>query len=235
MKMSAENGMNSVVRSRKVSLWLGLLAVVAFLPAATAPRPARAEQPVPSLDVVPADAAFYSVMLRNREQYDAVVHSKAFAKIRDLPYVQMGLGTLQVMAADPDSPLGVFDAARRDTKLLAFLADILSDEVFVYGGPDFNQAAELVQSVNRDMQVGSIMTAMKGNARGSNADEIQGQALVRGLVNHVDLIRIPELVIGFKVKNRALAKEQLARLEVEPANGPRRPAQVGEMPEANDR
>ena len=68
------------------------MAVAAFLLAASVQAPARAAQPVPSLDVVPADAAFYSAMLRNREQFDAIVNSKAFAKIKDLPYVQMGLG-----------------------------------------------------------------------------------------------------------------------------------------------
>ena len=73
---------------RKVSLFGGLLAVAAFLLATSVQAPARAAQPVASLDVVPADAAFYSALLRNREQFDAIVNSKAFAKIMDLPYVK---------------------------------------------------------------------------------------------------------------------------------------------------
>ena len=44
-------------------------------------------------------------------------------------------------------------------------------------------------------------------------EEIQGRAFVQALVNQVDLIKFPELVIGFKVKDKALAKEQLDRLE----------------------
>ena len=114
----------NMLRSKSVSP-LGLLAVAAFLLAAMVQTPARAAAPVPSLDIVPADAAFYSVMLRNREQFEAIVNSKAFAKIKDLPYVQMGLGMYNMQAADPDSPAGKFEAARRDPEVkrsLAFLA-----------------------------------------------------------------------------------------------------------------
>ncbi len=89
---------------RKVSLFGGLLAVAAFLLAASVQAPARAAQSVASLDVVPADAAFYSALLRNREQYDAIVNSKAFAKIMELPYVKQGLQALEAQTGAPDLP-----------------------------------------------------------------------------------------------------------------------------------
>ena len=44
-------------------------------------------------------------------------------------------------------------------------------------------------------------------------EEIQGRAFVQALVKQIDLIKFPELVIGFKVKDQALAKEQLDHLE----------------------
>ena len=59
-----------------------------------------------------------------------------------------------MQAADPDSPAGKFEAARRDPEVkqsLDFLADLFSDEVFVYGGPSFNQAVELVQGTFGDV------------------------------------------------------------------------------------
>ena len=206
------NGMNSVPRS-------GLLAVAAFLLAATVQAPALAAKPVPSLDIVPADATFYSVMLRNREQLNAIVNSNAFAKLKALPYVQMGLGLYQLQAASPDSPVGKFEAARRDPevkKSLAFLADLFSDEVFVYGGPDFNQAVELLQGIYGDVLFGGpFMAGISGEtARGARMEEIQGRAFVRSLVSQIDLIKFPELVIGDKVKDKALAKEQLDQLEL---------------------
>ena len=202
---------------RKLSLGFGLLAVATSL--LFAAGPALAANPVPSLDVVPADAAFCSVTLRNREQFDAVVNSRAFAKIKALPYVQMGLGLYSMQAADPDSPLGKFEAARRDPELkksLDFLADIFSDEVFVYGGPGFNQTIELFQRTYSAVQFnGSIFMAdMKGKTRTGRMEEIQGRAFVQALVKQVDLIKFPELALGFKVKDKALAKEQLDRLEL---------------------
>jgi len=210
MNMLNGNGMNSVLRS-------GLLAVVAFLLAATVQVPALAAKPVPSLDIVPADAAFYAVMLRNQEQLDAIVNSNAFAKLKALPYVQMGLGLYQMQAANPDSPVGQFEAARRDPevkKSLAFLANLFSNEVFVYGGPGFNQAIELLQGIYGDVLFGGpFMAGISGEARGTRMEEIQGRAFVRALINKIDLIKFPELVIGDKVKDKALAKEQLDHLE----------------------
>ena len=59
--------------------------------------PARAEDKKPdsSLALIPADAAYYGAMLRNREQIDAVAKSKAWAKIKNLPLVQMAWGMLE--------------------------------------------------------------------------------------------------------------------------------------------
>ena len=187
--------------------------------------PARAAGPVPSLDIVPADAAFYSAMLRNREQYDAIVNSKAFAKIKAIPYVQMGLGMMQAQAGGPGSPLGQFEAARNNPdvkKSLDLLADLLSDEVFVYGGANVNQALELLQGTYSDVYFSSLMEGFQHGfeqartgkkAPQAEAEDLAGRIFVRALVNRIDLIKFPDLVIGFKAKDKALAKEQLDKLE----------------------
>jgi len=203
---------------RKVSLGFGLLIVAAYLLSAAAEGPALAAKPVPSLDVVPADAAFFSAALRNREQIDAVINSKAFAKIKALPYVQMGLGFYSMQAADPNSPVGRIEAARRDPevkKSLAFLADICSDEVFIYGGPGFNRLIELFQRTYGAVQFGPAMAAIHGQAQRVHMEEIQGRAFVQALVDQVDLIEFPDLVIGLKVKDKATAKEQLDHIEMD--------------------
>ena len=119
-------------------------------------KPALAAKPVPSLDLVPADAAFYSAMLRNREQFDAIVNSKAFAKIKALPYVQMGLALYANAGRRPGFAPGPVRGrpprSGSSSRSLNFLADLLSDEVFIYGGPSFNQAVELLQGVYGDVQ-----------------------------------------------------------------------------------
>ena len=198
---------------------MGLLAVAALLLATHGASAGAAAQAVPSLDIVPADAAFYSAMLRNREQLDAIVNSKAFAKIRALPYVQMGLGMLQPRPLNPESPIGRFEAVRNDPEVkrsLTFLGDLFSDEIFIYGGPSFKQAVELCKaSMGTFISAASWRSHRAAGTRGGkpSTEEIQGRVFVRALVKQVDLIKFPELVIGGKVKDKALAKEQLDHLE----------------------
>jgi hypothetical protein len=206
---------------RNVSRIFALPVVTALLWAALAPTAALAAKPVSSLDIVPADAAFYSSMLRNREQYDAIVNSKAVAKIKELQYVQMGLAVLQIQTADPESPVGKIMAAMNDPevkKSMDFVTDLFSDEVFVYGGPSFYKAVELFQGWYTDAQVAAfeagIREAQEQATRGRTTRKDDGdRAFVQALIKHVDLINIPDLVMGFKVKDQAVAKQQLEKLE----------------------
>src|SRR4051812_37019791 len=69
--------------------------VVACLWPAPAPAADPAAKTGTSLDLVPADAAFYTASLRNREQLDAVLKSKAYAALRELPAVKEALGKVQ--------------------------------------------------------------------------------------------------------------------------------------------
>ncbi len=220
-KSVLRSGMDVGLRRRRLPLVLGLLAACGLL--AVMVVPARAAGPVPSLSIVPADAAFYSAMLRNQEQLDAIVNSKAYAKIKALPYVQMGLTLLQMQAADPESPIGRFEAARHDPEVkrtLNFLGELFADEVFIYGGPSFNQAVELFQGTFGEYNSANFMAGFNQGfqrARGGTAPavtpEVQARAFVQALIKRMDQIKFPELVIGFKVKDKALAKEQAARIE----------------------
>ena len=56
--------------------------------AAFAPAAQAQGNPDISARLVPADAPFYSAALRNREQYDLVVNSRAFKALKELPAVQ---------------------------------------------------------------------------------------------------------------------------------------------------
>ena len=203
--------------ARKVSLGFALL-LVALL-GLTAAAPALAAKPAASLDIVPADAAFYSAMLRNREQFEKIVNSKAFAKLKALPYVQMGLGLYQMQAADPSSPVGQFEAARRDPKLkkaLNFLADLLSDEIFVYGGPSINQTIDLLQGFINDAQYASVARGIREAQEGAkkpHAKEFGDREVAQAFIKRINLLKFPELVIGFKVKDKAVAKELLDELD----------------------
>src|SRR5689334_9127931 len=72
-----------------------LILIGVALWASAAPARAEDKKPDSSLALIPADAAYYGAMLRNREQIDAVAKSKAWAKIKNLPLVQMAWGMLE--------------------------------------------------------------------------------------------------------------------------------------------
>ena len=115
-----------------------------------------------SLKLIPDDAAFYSSMMRNREQFEAIAKSNAWAKIMEMPVVQMGLSLYNMQLANPDSSPAKIDAALKNPemrKILDLLADMASDEVFVYGDKNFVDFMKLFQIVNGANSFGPLKAA----------------------------------------------------------------------------
>ena len=54
------------------------------------------------------------------------------------------------------------------------------------------------------------MMQLTGRSPSSRPQQIQGMLLFSVLAENTDLIRTPDLVIGFKLKNKELAAEHLA-------------------------
>jgi hypothetical protein len=170
-----------------------------------------------SLKLIPADAAFYSSMLRNREQFEAVKNSKAVAKIMQMPIVQMGLLMYNAQAQSPGSPLAQFEAALENPesrKIVDLLVDMVSDEVFVYGDKKFVDFVELFQIVNTAQSFGPMTAQITGETEGRSPGQLQGGAVLSALAKNTKLMGLPNVVVGFKLKNADLAKEQLIKLEV---------------------
>jgi hypothetical protein len=148
-------------------------------------------------------------MLRGREQVEAILHSRALAKLKQLPTVQMGLAFYQMQAGSPESVPGKIQKALEDPQvkeLLALLADMFGQEVFFYGDLSSIDLLELVQQIQRSSQFGQI--ANKG------APKAQAQAMLRILTQNVNRVKAPSLLAGFKLSNRQRAVEQLAKLEL---------------------
>jgi hypothetical protein len=166
-----------------------------------------------SLRLVPDSAAFYAAALRGREQVELVLNSRAFAKLRQLPIVQMGLGLYQMQAATPDSIPGKIQQALEDPQvkeLLALLADMFGQEVFLYGDMSSIDVWELIQQMQRGGQVGQIVGALGGK----NPGRSQAQMTLQVLAENVARVRVPNFVVGFKLNDRQRAVAQLAKLEL---------------------
>jgi len=204
-----------LVRSRR-GLLTCLLVIVTF--GLVCEQPVRAAEPVKetsSLSFIPADAAFYGSSLRNREQYDRLVNSKAFARIKAMPFVQQMLVLAQLQLSNPSNPLGRISAALEDpqnSELLKLVGDMVSHEIFVYGDADFSEAVALFVRINSANQLATVQALVGGGADQSIA---QRRGILLALNQNRDRLKIPAMVIGFKLSDAAPAKTQLKRLEDE--------------------
>jgi hypothetical protein len=167
-----------------------------------------------SLKLIPEDAAFYSSMLRNREQVDLIAKSKAWAKVKAMPIVQMGISMYQMQLGVSESGPGKLQTALQNPevrKVIDMATEAVSDEIFVYGDESCIDFLQLVQNVMNDMHYGPVV--MQANGEGGGPD-VQKKVMIASLAENVDLIGVPNFVVGFKVKNVDLAKEELIKLEM---------------------
>jgi hypothetical protein len=168
-----------------------------------------------SLKLIPADAAFYSSMLRNREQIEAIKKSKAWAKIMDMPVVQWGLSMYNMQAQSPGTgPAKVEEVLQNPEtrKVVDLASEMASDEIFIYGDKNFADVLELIQNAVSASRYGPLVMQMTQKEHGKHRD-MQAAAVISAVAEDAKLIAVPNLVVGFKVKNTELAKEQLIKLE----------------------
>lgn len=168
-----------------------------------------------SLKVVPADVAFYSTMLRNREQFEAIKNSNAWAKIVQMPVVQMGLAMYGMQAQSPGTPAAKADEVLHNPEVLKvaqLLGDMTSDEIFFYGDKSFTDFVQLMQEVNSASRFGPAIMQITEKEHSPRRD-MQATAVISALAEDVKLINVPNFVVGFKLKSTDLAKEQLIKLE----------------------
>ena len=153
-----------------LALAIALVAMpcLAAAPAGKAPSAGPLQKLDTAMKLAPADAAFYASVLRNREQIAAIGHSHAWAKIRQMPIVQMGLSLYAAQASVPDSYPARFDAMLQNPevrKILALATDMVSDEVFVFGDKDCVEFMGLLQDVNVATSYGPMLLQATGQAQ----------------------------------------------------------------------
>jgi hypothetical protein len=194
------------------SLPLAGLALLLAAPALPAQEVGKAAS---SLEIVPADAYFYSAMLRNREQLEAVLHSKAWAKLTDLPFVKMAWQFVEAGWNQPFGPQAKIKEwydDKENQQLIRLLGEMFSDEVFVYGG---RHSADFFALLG-ELQTANQFAPLQALLQGKNAPQGpfgQARILMQALAANADLIHAPDLVVGFRLKDTKRAHTQLKRLD----------------------
>jgi hypothetical protein len=190
--------------------------IAALVAALALVAPCRADLPAAAFKQLPADTAFYSSMLRNREQVDIVLKSKAWAKLMDLPAVKFGLKTFNEQFAHPDAqfaPVVSFLKQPENKELLEALGEIASDEIFIYGSSGWVDLSNLMIQLTGAVQFGPLLAQVNPENRGKNPAELMARIGLQRLAQNVNLIHVPDLVIGFKTKDASKVEAQIKRLE----------------------
>lgn len=179
--------------------------------------PAAAADPKPAdtaLDKVPADAAYFRSALRLGETADTIAKSRAWKEVWNDPQVQKLWDQVRAgydAGEGPFAEVKKFLADPANAELPALVRDAVSNEVFVYAGPGVGDALALLQEMNGAARFGGAFAqAFGGPGEKGNA---QARAALQALAENPDRLKVPELVVGFKVSDPAKVAAQLKRLD----------------------
>jgi hypothetical protein len=205
-----------MLQHARFCIWHRIVAVALLVGCLPASAPAvDALKESTALKFVPADAEFFVAGLRQREQYDIFVNSKAFAKLSSMPMVQWGMFMAKAQWENPQNPqiAGIKQAMQQpeNQQLVELLKDAVSSEVFMYGEPGFGAAIGVMNQLNAASNAGQFEALAAGEA--SEAGKYQLQKVIEVLEQQGDQLKFPNSVIGFRLTNSDAAVAQLARLE----------------------
>ena len=170
-----------------------------------------------SLDWVPASATVYSSSLRLKEQIDEIAESNAWKKLIEIPSIAMGWQMAQMQINNPEGPAAIFWQLMElpENQQLAKLAgEMFSDEIVFYAGEDFPKFMELLSIVQGSRLAPMIEAMNAGNGGMVNPNDARMRALAEAVAEDPELLTVPDMVLAFKVKDKAAGETQLKRLEV---------------------
>lgn len=189
--------------------WLALLGVL------LAPATVRAADPPKetALAKAPADAEYYRSMLRMGETIDIIGKSQMWKQIWDEPALkEFRKKAFESLQGEDFAPVRKFFADPANSELPALAIDALSNEVFLYTGAGTGDVISLFQELAGGMRFGSAFQKLldQGNADPTRA---RVRILLQSLSEKPERIRIPDLVIGFKVSDSTKVATQLKRID----------------------
>ncbi len=211
-------------RSARWALAIGMLASILTTGVLAVPASAQSLRNNTSLKFAPADSSFYLCLLRNREQMERLLHSRAFARFQSMPFVQQGWEQLQ--QNEDWQKLKTFFEQPENQQLQKVLIDALSHEVFLFGD---ERCADWFSALSRFGNAVN-MAQLRAATSGQSPEEVIRGELAAILTENPELFQIPSVVWGFRVSDEAAAQQQLDRLELL-----LRQVMQREMPELLDR
>ncbi len=210
------------VRSPRVAIaGLVLIGMLAPTTLRAAESTAAASKIAASLEFVPADISFYSVTLRGAEQIQIIRQSKAWAKFKSLPSVMQAWDQFDSQWKDGSlSFVRQIMSLPENEQLVSLLAEMVSQEVFVYGDPQCAVTLDLASQIMNTARFSGLAEQIRKLKDGGSDDDAAddklagARAVLDTLDENADDVEMPGIVFGFKLKDRTAAQTQLKRLEV---------------------
>jgi hypothetical protein len=194
-------------------------ALLAGLALVAAHHPARAADDVKaatSLSKVPADVAFYAASLRNKEQVQRFYKSNAYKTLRTLPIVKEGYAKAMAELEKAGGPLEMykkFTADEENKELVSILLGAVSNEVFMYGGKEWNDFMTVYMQTYMGMSFAPLQAILSGRLNPEEINKSQVRGALLALQQNREKLKIPEFVIGFRLSEPKKAVAQLDRLD----------------------
>lgn len=136
-----------------------------------------AEKTGTALDFAPVNTAFFTSLLRNREQFDLVVNSQAFARLKSLPAVaQMWNSVRAELTPQPDAdgdsnPLQKLLEDPANLALIPLVTDAASNEVFILGDEGFVELGKLFVEATTVARLAGEKSAKEHAKKKKKADD----------------------------------------------------------------
>jgi hypothetical protein len=193
-----------------------LVAGVALLTAAPTARAADPPKPAETaLGKVPADADYFRSALRLGETVEIIGKTRAWQQLWNDPTVRELWKKVRASydAGEGDwAPLKQFFADPANAELPALVADALSNEVFVYAGAGTGDILALLQEAGGGAQYGPLFQGLFGGGK-VEPDRARVRGALLALAEKPERLRVPDVVVGFKVSDPRKVATQLRRLD----------------------
>jgi hypothetical protein len=158
----------------------------------------------------------YCSSLRLGEQIEIIGKSHAWKKLTELPAVQMGLGFYQMQAAMPNSVPAKIQGLLTDTQWQAtrgLLADMFAHEVFFSTDQDTVKLLQVFQEISSAVRFGPALAQLSDPGLKAEPGKIQAKLILATLLEHIDAIKMPSFLLGFRVSDTQRAAQELKRWE----------------------
>lgn len=184
------------------------LSCLVLLQLSLSSRAAEEKPAISALDLVPADAAFFTSWSRQGEQFNALRRSQAFADLIAIPRVREVLGPLLLGQFDKNNPAHVTMKQWLSQPFIQVGLGALRHEIFVYGDAEFTAMVDRCRHAIR----ASDKARLEATAAGKTNRQAE-LASARAIVCHLHRLHVPGLVVGFKADDPMRARVQLMLLD----------------------